>query len=208
MMFFADMGLPMIQVIWPAAWIALIPVILIEAAIGRRVMKTTFPRATCAATAANLFSTLLGIPLTWIALATLEGLGFSTAEGLDTPARVLYAVTVQSPWLIPYEDALRWMVPVATVVLCVPLWLMSAATEYVIARRFFPKAERSALWRWMLLGNAASYAFLLLLLLLIAIPFFWSCVRWVYVGLGPAIDFVIEAVFTLVHALRGPPGGP
>ena len=206
MMLLADIGVPMIGVIWPGAWIALVPVILIEARIGRRILGTEPRRTLYAASAANLFSTLLGIPLTWLALALVEGMGFDAAEGLDTPWRVLYAVTVQSPWLIPYEGALVWMVPVAAVVLCVPLWLMSAASEYVIVRRFFPEARPADLWRWMLRGNAASYALLLLILLVISTPPVWACLGWVYHLLRPATDVLIDAVFWLVRLVRGEPG--
>jgi hypothetical protein len=204
----ADMGLPMIEVIWPPAWIALIPVIFIEAEIGRRIMRASFRRTVCASTAANVFSTVLGIPLTWIALAVVEMLGFSADKGLDTPGKAIYSVTVQSPWLMPNGENLVWMVPAAVAVLCIPLWLMSAASEYMIVRQFFPKENRSLVWRWMLIGNAASYAFLLLLLLLIAIPFVWTCVRWVYDALSPATDFVIDAVSNVLRVLCGSPGSP
>jgi hypothetical protein len=208
MLLLADMGVPMIAVIWPAAWVALIPVILIETAIGRRILQTTFQRPLCAAVAANLSSAALGIPLTWMVLALLQALlGFGVDKGLGSPAMVLYAVTAQAPWLMPNEEALIWMIPAATAVLCIPLWLVSAASEYLIVRWFFPAATSRSLWRWMLIGNAASYALLWLIVVVTPVldplvtPLLGPLVRWVSAVASPVGEFLIELFFKVASLL-------
>jgi len=68
----ADAGIPMLFVTWPAMVIALVPVIAMEALlIRKRVVYKPWPifRATAAA---NLVSTIIGIPLTWLALVACE----------------------------------------------------------------------------------------------------------------------------------------
>src|SRR5437879_349487 len=99
----ADVGLPMIAVYLPPAWLALIPIILIEARIGAKMLDVARGRLLIASAVANSVSTLLGLPLAWLALATIEGVFFGTARGLDTSIHRVYAVTIQAPWLIPYE---------------------------------------------------------------------------------------------------------
>ena len=46
MAIFADMGLPMISLFLPPAWLAIIPIILIEAVVGVRVAKLPFRQPT------------------------------------------------------------------------------------------------------------------------------------------------------------------
>lgn len=79
----ADMGLPMVAVYLPAAWLALVPIILIEAAYGSLRYHLYFPRAVLAQAAANSLSTLIGIPITWSVLVLLQ---FFTLPGGVGPA--------------------------------------------------------------------------------------------------------------------------
>jgi hypothetical protein len=196
----ADAGLPMIAWYLPRMWLALVPVILLEAAIGMRITGLSFRRAAWAATAANCFSTLIGVPLAWIVLATVELIGFGSAEGLDSFGSRVYAVTVQSPWLIPYEKDLWWMVPIAAVCLAVPFWSISVVSEYAVVRRLAPDASAAALWRWMWIGNLASYLALPLMAWIIAsaLPRAWTSAVT-----GPVVDFFADVVFRLAAFLRG-----
>lgn len=203
MVLFGNIGLPMIYLYWPPAWLALIPIVLIEAFVGVRILRKSFRQSVCAASAANLSSTLLGIPLTWMALALAEALYFSEAKGLDTLALKAYAVTVQAPWLIPYEEDFIWIVPLAAIVLSLPFWAMSAISEYVIVKRFFPGSQPRLLWRWMWRGNAASY--LLLVSLVLGLPCLESCFGWVYEVSQPITDGLVQTVFTLARLLAGAP---
>ena len=66
----------------------------------------------------------------WAVLATVQGVLAGDARGLATVGQKIYAVTVQAPWLIPYEEDLGWMIPIALVVLAVPAYLLSALIEW------------------------------------------------------------------------------
>jgi hypothetical protein len=154
----ADVGVPMLALIWPASWVLFIPIVAIEAWIARKIVGLTVKRSILAATVANAVSTLVGIPLVWGALAAAE-IVFSNggrALGIDSFLRRVYAVTVQAAWLIPYESELHWMVPLAAIVLLVPFFFASVFLERTVFRRFCSSSPELAR-RWSWVANGATY---------------------------------------------------
>src|SRR5690349_8117178 len=104
MQYLANMGVPMIAIYWPPAWLAFVPVVAIEAWWARRVLGNSWRKAITSTFVANAVSTLVGIPIVWCIWAAFQLRFFGTALGLDSPAEQVYAVTVQASWLIPYEQ--------------------------------------------------------------------------------------------------------
>jgi hypothetical protein len=200
----ADIGIPMISIVLPAAWLLLVPVIFLEALVGVHITKLPFRRIAAAATAANLFSTILGIPLAWFVLAIVEGIFFGTAKGLDSFWGKVYAVTIQAPWLNPYEKDLDWMIPIALIVLAVPLWVMSVVTEYYIVRRMLPELPPALKWQWMWKANVVSY--ILLLAVIFASLLLGPVVGWFYSVVEPVTDFLTRSVIRIGQLMsnRGP----
>lgn len=167
----ANAGVPMIFITMPAMLIALVPIVFIEAQVIKTLLNLEYWHTFKIAGIANLASTILGIPLTWIALVGLEiGLGGGSAYGLDTIAGKFLAVTLQAPWLIPYEKDLGWMVPLAFLWLLIPFCYVSYLLEYYVARLFMRNSgiEPKLLKRVVLRANLISYS----LLALICIGFF------------------------------------
>src|SRR5260370_1208577 len=80
----ADVGLPMLVFVWPASWILLVPIVLVEAVIARRILALPPARCLKISFVANLVSTMVGIPLAWLAALLLElllaGIGAGRAE--------------------------------------------------------------------------------------------------------------------------------
>ena len=165
MQLLADIGVPMIGVYWPPAWLAFIPVVAIEAWWARRVLGNDWKKAVASTLVANLISTIIGIPLAWFVWSTLELWLCGTALGLNSPAKGLYAVTVQAAWLIPYETQLWWMVPVAAVVLTNVFYAGSVLIEWLVMKGFQRGADPRALRKWAWKGNALSYALILIFVL-------------------------------------------
>jgi hypothetical protein len=58
------------------------------------------------------------------------------------------------------------MVPIAILVLTVPFYLMSVVTEYIVLRGVLRDLPKRSVRAWTLWANAASYGFLLGLMLL------------------------------------------
>ena len=187
----------MIAVYWPPAWLAFIPIVLIESYVGFRTLSVKFVRVLIASAVANLVSTLLGIPITWFALALIELIGFGSARGFDTPLQKLYAVTMQSPWLMPYGEQSPWIVPVAAAVLSIPMYVMSVLTEYLIVRIFFRSTTRKLIWRWQLIGNALSYLFLICVIT--GVLYFGDYFEWLYKPFQGIIEFFIELIFRIAR---------
>jgi len=160
----ANIGVPMLLVIGPALVLGLVPIAAAEAGVYRKLVPITFRRAILGSLGANVFSTLLGVPLTWAALA---GLQLITGGGSSSGSDVL-AVTWQAPWLMP--DPEDWMVPIAAIVLNVPFFVASALSERLVLRRIWKDIDPRSLGRACWRANAYSYAgltvFWVLLLLL------------------------------------------
>jgi hypothetical protein len=161
---FANTGVPMLFVQLHLLVLALLPVIAVETWVLGRRLGLPFRRALNGATWANLASTFVGFPLAWLALLGVQLMaGGGEAQGLSTPAGRLYAVTLQAPWLIPYEGDLYWMIPAASLVLLVPCLPASALLEGWLLRLGWADVRPSKVWRAAWLANGLSYTLLLAL---------------------------------------------
>jgi hypothetical protein len=189
----ADIGLPLIAVFLPPMWLALIPIVLIEAGVNGRLLAMPFRRTIVPASVGNLVSTLAGIPLMWLLLATAELVCCGGAKGLSTAGAKLYAVTIQAPWLIPYERDFHWMIPVALLVFAIPCYLLSVLIEAPFNVMAFRTTPKKLVWRATATANLASYLCLALL--------FWMAMgfsRNVHFGstfFEPIINWFLEIVF-------------
>lgn len=174
----ADSGVPMIFVtIEGMAW-ALIPIVIIETFINRKVLKIPFWRTAWVTAVANLVSTFIGIPLAWLVFMLIQMYsGGGKAYGLDTLAEKFLAVTWQAPWLIPYGDALNWMIPAAQFVLLIPFFFVSYFTESSIIQAMLRQRDvllvREAAWR----ANGVTYTILGLMVLVVLAMALWKAWR-------------------------------
>ena len=86
--------------------------------------------------------------------------GGGGSHGLDTPLKKFLAVTWQSPWLIPYESELYWMVPTAALVLLIPFFFASWFIEYQVGKRILRDIESTKIKEAVLKANLLSYGLL------------------------------------------------
>jgi len=168
---YADAGVPMLYLVWPASWILFVPIVLVEAAVARTLLRLATLRALLVSAVSNAASTLVGIPLTWLLLAVLEILATSggRAYGLNTWPRKVLAFTVQAPWLIPYESDLDWLIPAAAIVLCVPFFFTSVGIEYLVARRLVRDVPTGTTSKWSWRANLLSYSLIVLGLVVVLV---------------------------------------
>ncbi len=159
----ADMGIPMIFMELPLMLLALLPVIAIEIWVVRKRLPLTMPQALWGIGAANIVSTLIGVPLASGLMLVLE---FTTAGGaaygLDRPFQ---SVVLQAAWLVPYEEDLNWLIPAALIVLVLPTCAISVVIENEVLKRCWPtlpirQVKEAGVW-----ANVASYAALIVLAL-------------------------------------------
>jgi hypothetical protein len=100
----ADAGVPMIAVLWPWAWAAFIPVCLIETLVAKRLLSLPLLQCARLSVVANAWSTLVGIPLTWLALFLVEmggGLGLWVSGAEPGPVWTAVLSPIGAPWLGP-----------------------------------------------------------------------------------------------------------
>ena len=158
----ADAGVPMIFLEFPAMLFALVPVIAVEILVARKVLKLAPRQSFKAIVTANLASTVLGFPLLWFLLVVIQMLsGGGSAYGLQSFWTRVYAVTVQAPWLIPYEQDMKWMIPAAAAYLLIPAFFASVFIERRICRGFWRDQEKDQVRRFSWVAHFASYAALL-----------------------------------------------
>jgi hypothetical protein len=158
----ADAGVPMIFLEYPAMLCGLLPVILAEFLVARRMLQLSRREALKGVAAANLLSTIVGFPLLWVLLVVMElCVGGGGAHGLSTIWSRIYAVTVQAPWLIPYESDLKWMIPLAALYLLVPAFFASVYLERWICFRFWRGQDRNGIRRFSWVAHYVSYSVLI-----------------------------------------------
>lgn len=154
----ANAGVPMLAVVWPLSWFAFIPIVAIEATVARTIVGLSWRKSLLATGAANLSSTLIGIPITWILLVFVEmivTLG-GQAFGLSNLSGKVLAVTIQAPWLVPYEADLYWMIPAAVIVLLPFFGLTSVLIERTTFRKVSGCDQANAN-RWSWKANCITY---------------------------------------------------
>jgi hypothetical protein len=103
----------------------------------------------------------------WGILVTFEMFtpgGGGTYPSLSPFWQSFLSVTLEAPWLLPYEEEFYWMIPVASVVLMIWFFFISAWSEGIIFAMLLKKTHptevaKKAMWK----ANMASYAFLYLI---------------------------------------------
>ncbi len=160
---FADTGIPMIMLMYPALILTLVPVILLETEIFRRRMSLPYKKLLGAVAAGNAASTILGYPLSW---AILLGVEFLSTRGFALGLRGFWAkvasVVLQAAWLAPYESQLYWMIPTAAFVGLIPAYFISVYSEgFVIGKILKESREKILPISWV--ANLWSYGLLVIL---------------------------------------------
>ncbi len=166
----ANIGVPMIYVTFPAMLYALVPIICIETWILFHQLQLDFWEVCKSVTIANAFSTIIGLPITWVLLVIFSSItGGSRGYGLNSPIKKLLAVTWQASWLIPYSHSLYWMVPAAGLFLLIPFFFASWFSENLVIQYFLPNVEASTLSDTVFYANAITYAILAFLTICVLI---------------------------------------
>lgn len=155
----ANMGIPMLALAWPAHWAALLPVIAVEGFIGQRTARMPIGHALKVSAFANLWSTFIGVPVVWAALFAVEvvlGIGLSQIDPVWGNHWLLFPLS--AAWLGPDADV--WQVYLAFVILAVPFCIGSIWIETRVALRMCPTHAPATIRSWMRRANFWSYVLL------------------------------------------------
>ena len=154
----ANAGVPMIFLQWVAMAAALLPIILVETAVLWITIRQRYTRLLAVTAVANLITTVVGVPIAWSLSCISEMFLDLTLGSWGDPA--VHAIT-HAAWLYPYEYDLRWMVPLAFMVLLGPAFVISVLIEGLVARRMLADLPSREIWAAVLRANVASYVLLL-----------------------------------------------
>jgi hypothetical protein len=167
----ADVGVPMLAVMWPPAWLLLLAIVPVEGYLARRILSLDWRSALGLSLRANLVSTLVGIPLTWFVLLLVEfGTGYAVyllkvdEASVSSAVQRAVAITVLAPWLGPGDGLSAWIVPAAAAYLCIPFFFASVLIENRVALRRLGPLETPRVRKFMLwenkrpLRNPTAYA--------------------------------------------------
>jgi hypothetical protein len=163
---FADVGIPMIFIQWPLMFCALIPVIVVEALLIRRWVSLSHREAFTGIAKANLTSTVVGIPLAWLAMLAVEYatmLPVSLAADklhwkLDSPIFQAIGFALSVAWIAPFNAYVT--VPIAAALLLIPCFYASVWIERRVCVWAWSAADATAVRRGVYLANLASYSVL------------------------------------------------
>jgi len=164
----ADAGLPMLMIVWPGLIIALIPIVALESYCLRSMLKLPFIKSLKLMTIANLESTIIGIPVTWVLLVFIEIIVsfagvtiFKSVTEIPEVLSYIFIITLGAPWIAPFtETQAYWIIPAASLFLLIPFYFVTWYVEYRCLKKRIKKTKPAALSRVVRNINLISYGLL------------------------------------------------
>lgn len=161
----ANAGVPMLALVWPAQWIGLLPIVLIEAAIFQFAGNVPWRQSVWPIAKANLLSTLVGIPLAWLALLVVQ-FTVSGAVISAVPADISGSAMIRYllfPLLAAWAPAgSSWEIYVAFLILAIPFCAVSIQVEGRYLKSKFLRHDRKCLFAITRTANMVTYLLLCL----------------------------------------------
>lgn len=159
----ANVGIPMLALSWPVQWLAFIPVVAGEAAIASKTLQLPYRGTLKPVAVANLWSTLIGVPIAWFGMLLLEAVGFMMLSTMPeqvagSPAFRYASFPLFTAWIGSHISPLEFKV--AFLVLMAAFCWVSILVERHVLKRYFSTADQLSLGRCVKEANIASYALL------------------------------------------------
>ena len=191
---YANAGLPILAILWPLSLPAFFPVVFLESYVLNKNLALGYKKSFVVSIKANVLSTIIGLPLAWIACLIIEVLLMSffvevagaksyppsSLEALPESIHNILDVILTFPWLGPGPGG-HWIIPLATSIMLIPCFFVSYWMElfYIEMELYIDKKlpdfhkenVKSAVWR----ANLYSYGLL-----------FIACVIWLVINMYAA----------------------
>ena len=195
----ANAGLPMIGIFLPPMWLALLPIVALEAFIIARMVDMPLRPTFIGSAVANVASSVVGVPLVWCLLLVAH-IAVMDYGGLNENKHPFLMALLGAAWIGPApQTGFYWKLPAALIVLAVPFFLLSVIVEAPIMRRIAGVPEAQSLRKAVLTANLASYAGLGLLIGLGAY-FDWNALF--YLGpMQPVVDWILSLIEPVLNYL-------
>jgi hypothetical protein len=163
----ADMGLPMLAVVWPGSWILFIPITILEAAVARKILNTNWKQSLKISAVANAASSVAGIPIAWLSLLLPFGLLGALIFYLPLPESIkpYLMIPFYALWLPPITAKQAWMVPLSAAILCIPFFYASIIIETGVGKKMLASSEIEIIRKWAWKANVYSYGAIVVVLI-------------------------------------------
>ena len=186
---YANAGLPILAILWPLSLPAFFPVVFLESYVLNKNLALGYKKSFVVSIKANIGSTILGLPLAWVACFMMEMLLMfffveiagsesyppSSFKALPESIHNILDVILTFPWLGPGPEGGHWVIPFATSIMLIPCFFVSYWMElYYINYKlpdFHKENVKPAVWR----ANLYSYGLL-----------FIACVIWLVTNIYAA----------------------
>lgn len=159
----ANAGIPMLFLAWPAQWLALVPIIGIESMVIARAVHSSTTSQLWPVARANLLSTLVGVPVAWVVMLALEAgaagilFGLVPSSVADVPWVRYVTFPLMAAWI---GGSSKLEFQAAFLVLAVPFCLVSIYVEHWSLRGSVNGEFSGALRRAVVRGNVLTYSLL------------------------------------------------
>lgn len=166
----ANVGLPLIVYIFPAGIFDLVPIVFLEGLIiSRKLISTAKKKVYFASFIANLITSIIGIPLSWLFLVAISLLkNDSCGPGYESWGSTILTTLRQIAWICPsnsfYETPVKYITHlILALSLCLLVaYILSVQFEYWILKKMLKPIEASQFKKTVYIANALSYFFLLM----------------------------------------------
>jgi len=159
---YADIPIPTLMYVFPGMIYLLLPIVILEGWVGVKKIGLDWKKAFHISITANLSSTLLGVPFTYLIFggAAYSFYGSKPAEPLKTISMYLL-----QPFLW-FPDMEPWVYPISILALLVPMFFVTVWVEQWIAGKMLKERTDSKIIakKWSRLANLASYILIALVL--------------------------------------------
>lgn len=158
----ADAVIPVGVAVWPLAWILFFPVVLVEAAVARRVLGLRYSEGVKLSLKANAWSTAFGVPLACLLMLVIGWVGSGPLRGMGA-ARLTQLLLGSAFWSGKQPE---WAAIGGLTLICIPCYLFSVQIEAWSAEKTVPAKEAL---RWAKIANRITYGILVGMLLMAAV---------------------------------------
>lgn len=136
---YANAGLPILAILWPLSLPAFFPVVFLESYVLNKNLALGYKKSFVVSIQANIISTIIGLPLAWVACLIMEillMLFFVKVAGAESYPTDLFKALPESisnildvimtfPWLGPGPGDGHWVIPFATSIMLIPCFFVS-----------------------------------------------------------------------------------
>ena len=167
---YANMGIPILAAMIPSGVILIIPIIIIEGILAKIILGLSWKYSFQFSAICNLFSSLIGIPVTWILTVIFQFACGSYTYNivLQSISDYFHLVSCNLGWTIitpdyPHPDpkvSLSWMIPASATILTLIFGIMSILVEGSFGYlRIKPKKSKILIRVifWSVISNSISY---------------------------------------------------